>query len=729
MVAVPVLLLAGWCFRHRWWWPAAPALAAGLLLAAHTLRQEASHCTTHLTSGRVELLVRTVDPGGGTGRATLPGTACTGEIQIRWPRQGDLAAGVVREVRGTWYPRPRPLREVDGVLVVQRYYPDPPDGSVDRPRLLDRFRTGLSQSSLRLYGERAALVDALVTGRRGEIDPSLITAFTASGLVHLLAISGAHIALIAAWVLLLLRVARVPRWWAEAGAVLAGLAYAAFLGWPPPAARAALLWALAAWSRWRQRRVRIGALFGLSAVILLIAFPRAITNVGAWLSVVALAGLTLASRWSDRALSPHPAVRAPMASLGATLVTAPITALVFGQVAPIAVVAGLLAGPIATLVQPLITFSLLIEPAAPHLAGALAASAGLLLELFEWVIRISARLPGSAVMGAAGLRAALPWLALLTVVVWAVRGQATARVAAWRLARAATLALWLLLIMRPGRPTWRPDELAVYLLDVGQGDATLLRTPGGHWVLIDAGPRSARWDAGERVILPFLRRMGVRQLDLLVVSHAHLDHLGGAPALLGNLPIRLILDPGEPFADSAYAAWLHQVDAAGVRWRIGTPGSTWTLDGVTFRVVHPPRTWPGRGRDLNEDSIVLDVRYHDFTALFTGDAGHPAEAKFLDALGPVDLLKVGHHGSAGSTSEDLLARTQPTVAVISVGAGNRYGHPAPTVLARLRAHGSTVLRTDQGGTISLRTDGHRMQIDHGRRTLQYSTTATPAGRH
>ena len=151
--------------------------------------------------------------------------------------------------------------------------------------------------------------------------------------------------------------------------------------------------------------------------------------------------------------------------------------------------------------------------------------------------------------------------------------------------------------------------LTLLFVDVGQGDAALLRTPLGHWVEVDAGPTGEGRDAGRQVIAPLLARAGASRVDLFVLSHAHRDHVGGGAAVLERLPVELAIEPGELFADSAYDGWLAALAAHHSRWRAARSGDHWTLDGVEFRILHPPTPWLRQGEDLNEDSIVLEVSY------------------------------------------------------------------------------------------------------------------------
>jgi competence protein ComEC len=355
--------------------------------------------------------------------------------------------------------------------------------------------------------------------------------------------------------------------------------------------------------------------------------------------------------------------------------------------------------------------SLILLPLWPAAAEALAAGAGLGLHLLELCAVAGAAIPAGHVMvepGAPG--GLLPWIAVLSLALWVMGERNTVAEAGRRLAWSAGMALWLGLM--PGTVPGSPDGgrgLALHFLDVGQGDGAVLRTPGGRWIVIDAGPAGERGDAGRRVVAPFLERQGVRALAAIVVSHAHADHVGGVPALVGRFPVGVVIEPGGPVPDPAYIAFLGALDRDGIAWHPARSGERFTLDGVEFTVLHPSAEWAGWGEDVNEDSVVLLVRYGDFEALLTGDAGFAAEAMLRGKARRVDLLKVGHHGSRGSTGEELLDSLRPLAAVISVGR-NDYGHPSAETLARLDSRRVPVLRTDRDGTVSVTTDGTTMKI-------------------
>ena len=697
-------------------------------------RADGVECAATLPAARVRLTVRLAeradDVGGRIG--VVPQRAgCHGSVVARWPAGAALPSGAVAEVVGRWVPRPGRAGRASGTLAVRSVeshaaaaarHGGAVSGSVATASPADRLRNALTERSRVLYGPRAPLVDALVLGRRADMDESLRDAFAQSGLVHLLSISGFHVGLIVAWVVMLLRAARVPRARAMALGAAAAVAYVVFLGWPAPAARAATLAVVLATCVHRQRRVQPNALLAQTCFVVLLCDPWAAVDLGAWLSAGSLWGATAARRWSDRALGTNAWWRGLSASVGATLGTAPVTAATLGTVAPAGIALNFAAIPLAAAAVPGVFASLALAPAG-LLARPIAAGSGLALHLLELTARFGSKFPGGHVIHAAELRSALPWLVALLVAGWGIGGRNTRGEALRRWALAAGVALWaaLAVLVAPAVHGAGSGRLTLHFLDVGQGDGAAVRTPNGRWIVVDAGPRIGSADAGRRVLVPFLRRRGVRRIDLLVVSHAHADHLGGAPALVERLPVAVVTEPGRRVADPLYLEFLDLLAAHGVRWHPGRLGARIELDGVRLSVLHPDTTWSEWGSDVNEDSLVLLVEYGTFHGLFAGDAGFPAEMRMRGRVGAVDLLKVGHHGSAGSTGDAWLRELRPRAAVVSVGR-NTYGHPSPAAVTRIGRAGADIWRTDRDGGVTVETDGTSMTVRADGREVAYPTT-------
>ncbi len=671
------------------------AAGVGLLTGSLAREREASSCAAIWTPGPPRrVMVRLHDRVGPRGLATATVLAspdgCGGELLLR-ARPGAVPAGARAVLVGTF--RAPTLFHVDHARVLRGTRP-----------LRFVLRDLLARRIERLYGARAPFVEALVLGRRDDLDPTWRRVFADAGVAHLLAISGLHVGIVAAWTLLLARqVLRPSLAPLLTAAVVWG--YVALLGFPAPAVRSAAFVSLYAVAMVRQRHPPPDAVLAAAVVVVLALDPNAGSDVGAWLSVAATWGTGWALRQLPAPGRRQPAVSLLTASLGATLATAPITAFAFGTVAPIGLLTNLAAVPLAGVAVPGIFASL-------GLGGPVAAGTGLALAAIERCATFAAAVPGGQVRGTPGMPFAVPWMLVLLAALWICRQRPDVRAFRTRTAAVLAAGAWVAAILPAVAARRDANGLSIYVLDVGQGDAIALRTPHGRWVTVDGGPRTPAGDAGRRVVLPFLRRHGAQGLDVAIASHGDADHLGGVPALVEALTPDLVVEPGQPLGTPLYLDYLRTVDQAAVTWRPGRAGDTLVVDSVTLAVLHPTQSWVESHLAANENSVVLRVSFGGFDAVLTGDAGFPAESVLSLQAVSSEVLKVGHHGSAGASGDAWLDAVGPKVAVISVGE-NTYGHPSPETLGRLAARGIAVFRTDRGGTVTIRTDGRYFEVVQG----------------
>lgn len=563
-----------------------------------------------------------------------------------------------------------------------------------------------------LFPRTAGLASALIWARKEGLSPTVREAFARAGTAHLLAISGFHVGVVAGILFLLsgfLGLSHKTRFFLCSSGVWG---YVLAIGAPDAALRAALLLSLLSAGRWLNRSVATLGALASALILLLVQDPISLTRPGFQLSFSGALGLAVGYRPLARWISgwgkgwiPLSICQGLGAGIAATLATLPLVAWHFGRVSLIGVPMTLLVTPLVALSIPGIFLCLLLSVIHTGVAQALALGVDELLLFFLRLVQTAGSLPFASMWISEGMVVScMAALLLGGVLMVAWSGEGPGR---WG-GLLPTLLLAGVLLGSPLRRLAQLGTMEIVVLDVGQGDATLLRSPGGRWVLVDAGPRAMDFDAGERIILPYLRRRGVDALEVVVLTHPDMDHVGGATALLNEVDVGAVLDPGASAGTDAFLQVLEAASKLGIPWQEGRAGDSLNLDGMALRILAPQRG-DGVWTDNNDASLVLEVKLGEFTALLTGDAPKESEVQFLPLVmaSQIQVLKVGHHGSSTSTANELLEELHPEVALISVGRGNRFGHPTPEILRRLRGHGVRVHRTDLEGhlVVQVRRDG------------------------
>jgi competence protein ComEC len=565
----------------------------------------------------------------------------------------------------------------------------------------DRLRRGVARSLEAVPpGERRAVLAGVVLGEDEGLDQELRDRFRASGLYHLLAVSGQNVAYVVAGMILLAWTLGFPRWIGEVGALAAVFAYVLAVGWQPSVVRAGVAGGLASLA-WLASRPRDRWYFLLVGAAVLLAWsPYSLLEPGFQLSFAAVAAIfVLVPRIEARLEGyPLPVKLAEIVALSAACgaATAPILWLHFGAIPVYSLAANALAAPIVAPLLGLALAAAALHPLLPEAASALAWIDSWLAAYLAFCARAVGGLPYAQVESGRALLALLGAAALLAVLVLsrrprlrraaAVAGAVLALVAAWRSV--------------PDHAPPLPNGLRITVLDVGQGDAILLQVPEGA-VLVDQGPPEADV-AGQ------LESLGVERLTALVLTHPQRDHIGGAADVLEALEVGTVLDPRIPAEsedhDAAVAAAREQdvpvlAVRAGQRLRVGA---------LRLEVLWPDG--PGLpGDDPNNHAVVLVATYGRIDALLTADAEGNVTVPIRPP--PVEILKVAHHGSADTALPVLLDLVDPQIAVVSVGASNDYGHPTPSTMATLTGlSGLDVYRTDLDGRITIETDGRRISV-------------------
>jgi competence protein ComEC len=590
-------------------------------------------------------------------------------------------------------------------------------GRLDSIRM--RAETALGRS---VRPSDAALLRGLVLGEDEAIAADVRDDFQVSGLAHILAVSGTNVMLLATLVLAGGALVGAPLRWRLAVALVMVALYVPLAGGGASIQRAGVMGAAGLVAALAGRPSSRWYALGLAAAVTLALNPYAAAEPGWQLSFAAVMGLL----WLAPPMREHPRLRrwpgwlaeAASMTVAATVTTAPLLALHFGRVSLVSLPANLVAAPVVAPIMWLGMLSAALGQVAAALAVPLNVVNAGLVGFLAWLAHVAARAPLAAVsvpvpvVLGVYLAALLLYLRRRRIAArwwrWRdgriARPRRTVRWALpreWRSAAAATAAAAALavVLLLPGGPAPpRPGETVVSFLDIGQGDATLVQRDGAS-LLVDTGPPDGH-------VVDRLREAGVDRLDVLMITHAQLDHEGAAPEVVARLNPRLVLDGG--------AGWPTAVQHALAGRRLITPfaGQTLALGALRLRVLWPPRELmeaPPAG-DPNNRAVVAHVQSGDFDLLLPADAESDVTAA-LD-LPRVEALKVAHHGSADAGLPGLLERLRPAVAAIEVGRGNTYGHPRASTLAALRVV-PRVYRTDRDGTVRLRVLGGRMTIEHG----------------
>jgi competence protein ComEC len=530
---------------------------------------------------------------------------------------------------------------------------------------------------------------------------------------HILAVSGFNVALIAGPVFLGLRLLRMPRRLVALIASLVIVGYALVVGGQPSVLRATVMGLLLLLGLLLDREVNLFNSLALATLVILLWRPGDLREPGFQLSFAATLGILwltpsvvglFESRW-PRSLAAGVAV-----SVGAQLAVTPIMLIHFNQLSLIGIVANLAVVPLAGLATTLGLAALLGALVSEGLGQLLFGTLWLILLALRLTAHVAAALPGamvhlpvphwSAVVAFYGLLLLLPFLRRHRSV-----GLFAGVLAGWVLA----LSLW---------PWVRPAEgrLRVTFLDVGQGDAIFVELPNGQRLLLDGGPGGERrLDVGEWVIAPFLWNRAVRRLDVVAMSHSDPDHAGGLAAVLRRFGVREFWDNGLWEAGSG-ELWEVLQRSAAIRRALRRGERIW-MGSALVTALNPGAAYlrgspRGPASDENNNSLVLRLDWGLVSFLFTGDLEQEGEQALLASRQPLRhlVLKVAHHGSRFSTTEEFLNRARPRVAVISAGARNPFRHPSAETLARLERAGARVYRTDRDGAVIVETDGRTLTV-------------------
>jgi competence protein ComEC len=654
----------------------------------------------------IRVSVRAVVFGAGEGwRGLLPSQRFRATVRLSPPRsRGDLTAAVLT---ATGVPE-----LLGGVSWVQR--------------VAARLRAGLQSVCAGLPAEPGGLLPGLVIGDTSRLAPALAAEFRTTGLTHLVAVSGANVVIILSVVLFVARWCRAGPYLSAAACAVCLIGFVILVRPSPSVLRAAAMGVVGLLALVTGRSRAAPPALAAAIVVCLIVDPALATDAGFALSSLATAGLVLvAPRWRDALRSkglPAGVAEALAVPAAAQIACGPVIAGLSGGVSLIAVPANLLAAPA---VAPATLAGVAAALLSPLWTDGAATLAWLASWPARWLVAIAshgAAIPAGTVPWPAGVGGGL-LLGGLTVVLLAVTRVSALR----RLVLIVAIGVAAGAVpVRMFDAAWPPDNLVVAACDVGQGDAVVLPVRPGEAVVVDSGPDPVPVDG-------CLKRLGVRTVVLLVITHFHVDHVGGVAGVFRGRRVEALLVPSFPEPTfGARLAW-DAARVAGLTPVTAAPGWTFRDGDLSLEVLGPSRRLTGTRSDPNNNSVVMSARSRGVRVLLPGDAETEEQRAILADVDRsrlrADVLKVAHHGSAYQ-DPDLIAAVGPAVALVSVGRDNPYGHPNPALLASLSRAGVRVSRTDDGGDLAVVTTTRGLGVvaagsAHQRQALLHAGATLP----
>lgn len=554
---------------------------------------------------------------------------------------------------------------------------------------------------------------AVWLGDRATYSEEAYRPYLETGTAHMLSVSGVHVGIIYLSLHWALRGIIRNRKRRNIAILVAIVLFAIMTGARPPILRAAIMIGLYLWAELLDREPDSATALSIAGILFLAVNPGLLWDTAFILSFGSLASILIFSEAVSQRLTSVPLVlRQNLATtIGVSILPLPLGAHFFHLVPVVGSVCNLIVIPLLTGVLWLCMLIVLVAPVSIALASLFGHASAPLIYLIEWIAVNFAKLPLAFITVTsptilAGLLYVVAAIALARLFFEPERRKRWAKVTA-----AATLLSWAL---------WRPlfPPTTMDFLDVGHGDATFMRTPGGTTLLVDAGDKSEYVDMGSRVVAPWLLAHGIDRLDYLVVTHADRDHIGGVVSVMRYIDVGEVILWPLASANALEVKLLNECAARGVPVRRVQTGETIPVEGARIDVIHPTLNTTAQG--VNNQSIVLRVEWPGLSALLTGDIEVEAERELLSRIQPVDILKVPHHGSHTSSSEAFLDAVAPRIAVTSTRASSRRDAMGREVIPRYAERGIALYRTDYLGGVQVRQRDKELVVRSARSLRGYT---------
>jgi competence protein ComEC len=584
--------------------------------------------------------------------------------------------------------------------------------SVSLTGFYSQVRAAVKRSLVLAIGPESGLITALILGDKSQVDPEVKQSFVRTGVIHVLAVSGLHVGFILILLISLARLFRIPWGWDRLFLILGLCFYVGLTGGKPSVVRASIMAGLYLLAPVVNRPVNIWNIIALAALAILVVDPLALQDLGFQLSFMAVISIIVLYEQFQRILPEHLRVNRIenkgiqsiwalfLVSLSAQIGTLPFIAYYFHRVSLVAFLANLM---IVPLVGVLLATGFLIV-----LLGWLPVL-GMILGQAAWFLtRVIQSLANAFSVVKFAMIPVKAWEPVTVLTYYVLLAGFFLFLQSQYRSKGIILLLLVanVLVWRPAvsKPGWN-----ILFLDVGEGDAAVITFPEGKAMLIDSGQRTRYRDYGAKTVVPLLEYLGIHHLNWLVATHPHNDHIGGLLSVVETFPVDTVWEIKTSFNSLTFQQLNERLRENGTVIQYPTAGTAkWLGPHELVEFFNPIADLPSSNENLNNRSLVFKLLAGKVPILFPGDLEQEGEAVLLayNDLLKADLLKVAHHGAATSTTIPFLNLTRPELAIVSVGDGNKFGHPAPFILRRLEKAGVKIHRTDQQGALWIWTDGN-----------------------
>ncbi len=573
-------------------------------------------------------------------------------------------------------------------------------------------------------GDEAAFLKGLITGERSDISEEMKNFFVNAGVMHLIAVSGLNVAYIIISLTLLLSLFRIPVIIRVAVTILFLIFYCLFTGNSASIVRASIIGILVLIAIVIERKINFYNLIGVAAMIILINDTKQLFDAGFILSFSATISMVVFLRkFEFLFLNKIKELNIKgkkitillaalfFTSLSAQIGTIPITANYFSKISVISLLANIAAVPLSNLSLAVGFLQMLVAALSGHLSSVITEVNSLLLYIQLSFIKWCASLDFAYIQITNFTIADIICYYLILIILLSIKDKSR-----------IVYSIILCFLILCGEYVYELDltkKLCVTFMDVGQGDCSVIQTPGNRTILVDCGRTSFLSNSGERTIAPYLRRTGKDRIDILIITHLHLDHIGGINYLLENFKIGKIIESGQRFPSAFTNTMDSLIDNKKITREVVRSGDYISeLEDIRFYFLFPGSEFVDvngntAGNNLNNGSVAFVLKFRDTEFFFSGDIEKESERFLCDTYSDflkTDVLKVAHHGSITSSTIPFIIKNKPAYAVISCGMNNKFKHPSDIILNRLERTGAKIFRTDLEGAAVMESDGENIDF-------------------